>query len=108
MVHGLDNWVHAVSQPKGKGGKPTAPWKPPAQGWAGKGAGTNAWKQNGAGTTGTAVDFIELAESPNGNYVCGLFLYHQWNDSSPAMRLVLLRVDETVCQRYISREGGGV
>ena len=49
MVHGLDNRVHVVSQPKGKGGNPSAPWKPPFQGWAGKGAVPNTWKQNGAG-----------------------------------------------------------
>jgi hypothetical protein len=54
------------------------------------------WKQNGAGTTGTAVDFVELAESPNGNYVCSLFLYHQWNGSNqPIMRLGLAISDLT-------------
>ena len=54
------------------------------------------WKQNGAGTTGTAVDFLELAESPNGNYVCGLFLYQQWNgNNQPIMRLGLAISDLT-------------
>lgn len=53
------------------------------------------WKQGEVGVSVTSVDFLEVAESPNGNYVCGLFIWHAWQGDVAEIRLGLAVADMT-------------
>ncbi len=62
--------------------------------WRASNTGMDYWKCGTGGSTGTAVDFLELAENPSGTLVASLFIWHKMESGGrQAIRLGLAVAD---------------